>query len=132
MKRFGLSSEERIKSRKDFQQIYSSGKIFFSNQKIIKALFIIEENSKLPGVKIAAAVFKKAGSAVWRNRLKRLIRESYRLNKEILLGSAQEKKLLLKIVFSPNLFYQKKNKNLKLKTIMPEVVDIMLKIKGTF
>ena len=132
MKRFGLSSEERIKSRKDFQQIYSSGKIFFSNQKIIKALFIIEENSKLPGVKIAAAVFKKAGSAVWRNRLKRLIRESYRLNKEILLGSAQEKKLLLKIVFSPNLLYQKKNKNLKLKTIMPEVVDIMLKIKGTF
>ena len=132
MKRFGLSSEERIKSRKDFQKIYSSGKIFFSNQKIIKALFIIEENSKLPGVKIAAAVFKKAGSAVWRNRLKRLIRESYRLNKEILLGSAQEKKLLLKIVFSPNLLYQKKNKNLKLKTIMPEVVDIMLKIKGTF
>lgn len=132
MKRFGLSSEERIKSRKDFQKIYSSGKIFFSNQKIIKALFIIEENSKLPGVKIAAAVFKKAGNAVWRNRLKRLIRESYRLNKEILLGSAQEKKLLLKIVFSPNLLYQKKNKNLKLKTIMPEVVDIMLKIKGTF
>ena len=130
MKRFGLSSEERIKSRKDFQQIYSSGKIFFSNHKNIKALFIIEENSKLPGVKIAAAVFKKAGNAVWRNRLKRLIKESYRLNKEIILSSAQEKKLLLKIIFSPNLLYQKKNKNLKLKIIMPEVVDIMQKIKG--
>ncbi len=131
MKRFGLSSEERIKSRKDFQQIYSSGKIFFSNQKIIKALFVIEENSKLPGVKIAAAVFKKAGNAVWRNRLKRLIKESYRLNKDILFSSAKEKKLLLKIVFSPNLLYQKNDKKLKLKTIMPEVVDIMLKIKGT-
>jgi ribonuclease P protein component len=131
LKRFGLSSEERIKSRKDFQKIYSSGKIFFSNHKIIKALFVIEENSKLPGVKIEAAVFKKAGNAVWRNRLKRLIRESYRLNKEMLLSSAQEKKLLLKIVFSPNLLYQKKDKNLKLKIIMPEVVDIMLKIKGT-
>ncbi|MFZ0453598.1 MAG: ribonuclease P protein component [Ignavibacteriaceae bacterium] len=131
MKRFGLSSEERIKSRKDFQQIYSSGKIFFSNQKIIKALFVIEENPKLPGVKIAAAVFKKAGNAVWRNRLKRLIKESYRLNKEILLSSAQEKKLLLKIVFSPNLLYQKKDKKIKLKIIMPEVVDIMLKIKGS-
>ncbi|MGB8316571.1 MAG: ribonuclease P protein component [Ignavibacteriaceae bacterium] len=131
MKRFGLSSEERIKSRKDFQQIYSSGKIFFSNQKIIKALFVIEENPKLPGVKIAAAVFKKAGNAVWRNRLKRLIKESYRLNKEILLSSAQEKKLLLKIVFSPNLLYQKKDKKLKLNIIMPEVADIMLKIKST-
>jgi ribonuclease P protein component len=131
LKRFGLSSEERIKSRKDFQQIYSSGKIFFSNQKIIKALFVIEENSKLPGVKIAAAVFKKAGNSVWRNRVKRLIKESYRLNKEILLSRAQEKKLLLKIVFSPNLLNQKKNKNLRLKIIMPEVVDIMLKIKDT-
>ena len=130
MKRFGLSSEERIKSRKDFQQIYASGKIFFSNQKIVKALCVIEENSKLPGVKIAAAVFKKAGNAVWRNRLKRLIKESYRLNKEILLSCAQEKKLLLKIVFSPNLLYQKKDKNLKLKIIMPEVMDIMFKIKG--
>ncbi len=130
MKQFGLSSEERIKSRKDFQQIYTSGKIFFSNQNIIKALFIIEKNSEPPGVKIAAAVFKKAGNAVWRNRLKRLIRESYRLNKEILAGYAQEKKLLVKIVFSPNLLYQKKNKKLILNNIMPEVVDLMMKIKS--
>ncbi len=131
MKQFGLSAEERIKSRKDFQQIYTSGKIFFSNQKIIKALCVIEENSKLPGVKIAAAVFKKAGNAVWRNRLKRLIKESYRLNKEILMSYVREKKLSVKIVFSPNLLRQKKNKKLILKNIMPEVVDIMLKIKGT-
>lgn len=132
MKRFGLSSEERIKSKKDFQLIYSQGKIFFSNQKIIKALCVFEENSELPGVKIAAAVFKKAGNAVWRNRLKRLIKESYRLNKEILIGYAQEKKLLVKIVFSPNKLHQEKNNNLKLKIIMPEVVDIMFKIMGVF
>ena len=130
MKRFGLSSKERIKSRKDFQQIYSQGKIFFSNQKIIKALCVFEENSKLPGVKIAAAVFKKAGNAVWRNKLKRLIKESYRLNKEILVSRAQEEKILVKIVFSPNTMHQKKDNNLKLEIIMPEVADIMLKIKG--
>lgn len=130
MKRFGLSSEERIKSKKDFQLIYSQGKIFFSNQKIIKALCVFEENSELAGVKIAAAVFKKAGNAVWRNRLKRLIKESYRLNKDILLSYAQQKRILVKIVFSPNLLYQKNNNNLNLKTIMPEVADVMLKIKG--
>jgi ribonuclease P protein component len=131
LKRFGLSSGERIKSRKDFQQIYTSGKIFFSNQKIIKALCVFEENSELPGIKIAVAVFKKAGNAVWRNRIKRLIKESYRLNKYVLLRYVQQKNLLVKIIFSPNMLHQKKDNKLKLKTIMPEVADIMLKIKGT-
>jgi ribonuclease P protein component len=130
LKQFGLSSEERIKSRKDFHQIYTSGKIFFSNQNIIKALCVIEKNSERPGIKIAAAVFKKAGNAVWRNRLKRLIKESYRLNKDILTGYAQEKKLLVKIVFSPNLLHQKKNKKIIISHIMPEVIDILMKIKG--
>ena len=131
MKRFGLSSEERIKSKKDFQKIFTSGKVFISDKKNIKALFIIEGESNKPGVKISAAVFKKAGNAVWRNKLKRLIKESYRLNKEILIGCVLEKKLLVKVVFSIYFLNKKNNKNMKLGNIMPEVVDLLLKIKGT-
>jgi len=130
LKRFGLSSEERIKSKKDFQEIFTSGKIFLSDQKNIKALFIVEGESKKPGVKITPAVFKKAGNAVWRNKLKRLIKESYRLNKEILIDCVLEKKLLVKVVFSINLLNQKNNRIMKLESIMPEVVDLMFKIKG--
>ena len=130
MKHFGLSSEERIKSKKDFQKIFASGKIFLSDKKNIKALFVIEGEPKKPGVKIATAVFKKAGNAVWRNKLKRLIRESYRLNKDILADCVLEKKLLVKIVFSVHFLNQKKNKNMKLEIIMPDIVDLMLKIKG--
>ena len=100
MKRFGLSSKERIKSKKDFQKIFTSGKVFLSDRKNIKALFVVEGESKQPGVKIAAAVFKKAGTAVWRNRFKRLIKESYRLNKEILSNYVHDKKLLLNCIFN--------------------------------
>jgi ribonuclease P protein component len=131
LKRFGLSSEERIKSRKDFQKIYEFGKVVYSQGMNIKATYIIEENSAVPGIEIASAVSKKAGKAVWRNRLKRLIKESYRLNKENVVNSAVEKSLLVKIIFSPNWLNQKTNKNIKLKNVMPEVADIMLKVKGS-
>ena len=130
MKQFSLSAKERIKSRKDFKRIFSNGKIVFSGNKNIKALFIIEENLKQQGVQIAVAVNKKGGTAVWRNRLKRLIKESYRLNKYILVSYAEDKKFLVKIVFSPNFLNQKNNKSLNLKSIMPEIVDIMTKIKS--
>jgi ribonuclease P protein component len=131
LKSFGLSPEERIKSRKDFQIIYESGNVIYSQGRNIKALYIIEKNSIIPGIKIAAAVSKKAGKAFWRNRLKRLIKESYRLNKEIIINKANEKNLLVKIIFSPNWLNQKTDRNIKLKKVMPEVVDIMLKVKGS-
>lgn len=131
MKRSGLSANERIKSKKEFQKIYTSGKIIFSNNKTIKAHYLVEENNNYPGVKMAAAVFTKAGNAVWRNRFKRLIKESFRLNKEILTALSIKKNCLIKIVFASYSLNQKKNKNLKLKNVMPEVVDIMIKIKGT-
>ena len=80
-KQQGLSPAERIKSKKDFDELYSSGKILISSNKKIKAIFLIKDNPD-EGVKIAAVVSKKLGNAVWRNRIKRLIKETYRLNKQ--------------------------------------------------
>ncbi len=130
MKKYGLSADERIKRKKDFDLIFTSGQFIFSNSRKIKALYVVERNKDNPGVKIAPVAGKKLGNAVWRNRIKRLIRESYRLNKEILSLACSEKKILLKIIFSPFALNQKNNKVLSLSDVCPDMVEIMMKIKS--
>ena len=129
MKRFGLSAVERIKSRKDFEEIFSNGQTIFSSDKKIKVTFLIAKKSDKTGTVFTAAVYKKAGNAVWRNRVKRLIREAYRVNKNIIKETATDKGLLLMLVLSPNALNEKKNKKLYLTDITPGVKEILLKLK---
>ena len=127
-KRFGLSRNERIKSKKDFEKIFSAGEVLFSSDKKIRANYIIEPISDTAGAKMSAAVNKHFGTAVWRNRIKRLLKESYRLNKDILVRSCIEKNVLIKIVFAFTLT-SKDIKAARLNDIMPGVVEIMRKIQ---
>jgi len=129
LKRFGFSAKERVKSRKDFEKIFSNGKTIFSSDKKIKATYLIEKNRSKPGILISAAVYKKAGRAVWRNRIRRLIKEAYRLNKEILRESVFGKNLLLMMVFSPNTLNEKRNKKIYFQDIESGVKEILLKLK---
>ncbi len=129
MKRFGLSKKERIKLKRHFDLVFTKGKVIYSPSKKIKATYYHEDNREDQGVKVAFAVHKKAGKAVWRNRVKRLLREAYRLNKLELIETATRKNKLLLIVFSPYKINQKYNKKIYLKEIMPEVTDLMMKIR---
>jgi ribonuclease P protein component len=126
VKHFGLSGTERIKSKKDFENIFTLGKTVFSSDLKLKAIYTTQPESS--GVRFAAAVSRKSGNAVWRNRLKRLLREAYRLNKKILVDYSQEEKVLLKIVFSAFRLNQKTNRIIRFDEIAPAVVDIMKKI----
>ena len=67
------------------------------------------------GVMFAVAVGKKLGNAVWRNRVKRLAREAYRLNKIGLVEKYKTKNALLEIIFSPQSLNQIKNKRIRAK-----------------
>ena len=125
LKQYGLTSKERIKSKRDFETIYQSGKTILSSDNKIKAIYIVENDNLQPGVQIAVAISKKVGSAVWRNRFKRLIRESYRL-----VSSCIEKKQTAKILFSTSTLNQKNHRILKLNNIMPGMLDVMEKIKN--
>lgn len=128
MKIYSLSKKERIVGKKLFDTIYKNGLIFFSDDKKIKTIFLFEKNSEKPFVKISVAISKKAGSAVWRNRIKRLLRESYRLNKSVLVEFVKSEKLNLNIVFSTNDLNQKNNRKINLDEIMPDVVNVLDKI----
>lgn len=130
MKTFGLSKKERIKKKKEFNTVYSSGTTLFSESKKFKVVFSVTRNDETPGIKVAFGVFKKAGNAVWRNRVKRLMRESYRLNKLFLFSKCKLKSCSLLMVFSPNTINSKKNKSITLAEVEPEIVDLMKKIEA--
>ena len=130
MKKFGFSAQEKMKSRKDFKEVYSKGTILFSSTKKIKAVYIVDQNFIEPGVKISVAVGHKSGNAVWRNRVKRLLRESFRLNKHLLSLEVDYLSVFIRIIFSPYSINMRKNKNIYLNDIMPDVIDIMSRISS--
>jgi ribonuclease P protein component len=129
-KRFSLSANERIKSKKDFEKLFSFGQTVYSGDKKIKAIYLTEKNFQTYEVKIAAVVSKKAGKAVWRNRVRRLIKEAYRLNKENLTVICSEKKNQLKIILAANQINELNHKTITLKDLMPDVLEVMNKIKN--
>ncbi|RMD50352.1 MAG: ribonuclease P protein component [Ignavibacteria bacterium] len=128
MKRFGLSKKERIKKKKDFEIVYSTGSTLYSESKKFKVVFLLRKNTEQPEIKVAFGVFKKAGKAVWRNRVKRLMRESFRMNKLFLYSLCKEKNCSLLLVFSPNNLNQKKNRVIRLDEVQPEIVELIRKI----
>jgi ribonuclease P protein component len=74
----GFSRQERLRKRVDFLRLSHEG------QKIHSANFIVlwKERPE-PSVRLGVTVSGKVGNAVVRNRVKRLVREFYRLNKDL-------------------------------------------------
>ena len=130
MKKFGLSKAEKIKGRKDFEELFLKGNTIFSSNKKIKAVYIIDKFSDVSGTKVAVAVSRKSGNAVWRNRVKRLLRESYRLNKHILADRTTNPGSFIRIIFSPCSINMRNNKNIYLRDIMPDVISLMSRISS--
>jgi len=98
-KKFTLSSEERLKSRKKIQELFAAGHVInFSPFRVVYQ--INHDDTPLQfGVAVGTRQFKKA---VDRNRIKRLIRESYRLQKNELKEQliAKEKSLSLFVIYT--------------------------------
>ena len=101
-KQFTLGKKERLKSRKDIEQLFSVGK------RMVVAPFrvhyvIIKDNQKRDaallqfGVGVSGKNFRKA---VDRNRIKRLTKEAYRLQKLSLQETLKEKNTTLHVFFN--------------------------------
>ncbi len=128
MKLFSLSKGERIKEKNNIQLLIQTGSSVFSSKNSLKAIYLIRDSDNA-GVKIAVGVFRKAGKAVWRNRLKRLIRNAYRLNKISLIKSAEQNGKLVLILFTSVTYNEQNNKKLYYREIESDVKSLLEKIE---
>ena len=74
MKRF-----HSLKKNREFQEVYRSGRSYANKYLVMYVL-----NTEEPGVKIGISASKKFGNSVDRHRFARLVRESFRLNEDML------------------------------------------------
>ncbi len=70
---------ERLRQTRDFDRVFREGRLFRMPEFLVRAL-----PNGLSHSRLGLSVGKRAGGAVRRNRMKRLLREAYRLNKHVL------------------------------------------------
>lgn len=98
MKPFSYNKKEKLKSRTQLEAIFSSGKTFsvFPLKVFFLETAATQTESVKAGVGVSARHFKKA---VHRNRIKRLLREAYRLEKQNLHQQLSDQQKQIAVFF---------------------------------
>jgi ribonuclease P protein component len=74
---FGLPKAALLKTNREFDRVYRNGRRVHG-----KGFSIIHHGNGLPMNRLGISVQRKVGGAVRRNRIKRLIREIFRTNRD--------------------------------------------------
>ena len=99
-KQFTLGKNERLKSRKQIEQLFNGGQRFVSPP--FRIFYSVQTNQQTPDSSLQAgfgASSRNFKTAVERNRIKRLTREAYRLQKKILQDKLKEQNKKLSVFF---------------------------------
>lgn len=70
-----MDDKQRLKSNREFRNVYDTGKSFANKYLVV---FFVKNN--LDNNRVGVATTKKIGNSVVRNKIRRRIKESYRLN----------------------------------------------------
>ncbi len=96
--RFTLGKEERVTGIKRIEKLFADGRFFFAYP--FRIVYLEYECEHPVPVSVMVSIPKKRlKSAVKRNRMKRLFREAYRLNKHLFINILQADNSQLDIVF---------------------------------
>lgn len=101
-KKYGLEKNERLFHTKEIDRLFDTGKAFLAFPlRIVYDCEPATSETESPAVAILTSVSKKKfKKAVDRNRIKRLIKEAYRLNKHLLLSHPEWKSKRIRISFT--------------------------------
>lgn len=122
MKKYSLNKTERLKSKKEISRLFKDGKFLYTTNFKLgwDTCVSIEKSSLKTAVSIPKKNFKLA---VDRNRLKRQIKEIYRLNKNIVYNTLENSNLSVNII----IIFNAKNK-LPYKIMEPELITLLEKL----
>lgn len=99
--RYTFKKEEKLKSKKLIEQLFAEGKSVTVYP--VKLVYLkVEHKGNYPiqaGVSVSKRKVKKA---VRRNRIKRLLRESYRKHKHLVYGQLEEKYIFMFLYLDEN------------------------------
>ena len=99
MNPLGFGKQERLKSRKRIDALFAEGKSVVAFPVRVKYQFVPLTEGTVPvqaGVSVSRKAFKRA---VDRNRIKRLLREAYRLQKKDFVTTVMEKSMQGQLFF---------------------------------
>ena len=113
-KRFTLRKKEKLHSQNDFKRVLKMGRRVYHPALLI----CIHEGGEPPLRRIGLITKRKVGNAVKRNRVKRFLREIFRLNKYRLPEGTD-------VIFIPN----ESTKNYKYRELEAIVIAGLKKIK---
>ena len=114
---YTFSKKERLNSKISIHRLFEKGSSFFTYP--FKVYYNVQPAEKTkPTSSVLFSIGKKQFKlAVDRNRVKRVCREAYRLNKAVLIDALEEKRLRVEVAF----VYVGKT--------LPEFYDLELKMK---
>jgi len=126
-KQFSYNKKEKLKSRKQLEQIFMEGKsLTVFPIKIFYELNQEQDNIIKTGVGVSRKNFRKS---VHRNRIKRLLREAYRTEKTELLNYLEENKKQIALFFlyidktQPDYFSLKQTMQTAIKKLISEMAS---------